>query len=284
MSYYVHNPYFFANVTNQSFESTTLGRVFIYNQVASSVFGFILIPLVICMILFRSPPSLQHFRKILLVIHLLDLMVWIVATLGGFRTRYVNDIGLHSFVGIMSLLPFDIQMIVHVLLQVFLEAHYTRQIETPIPAVVVRDAQHNFIAFLSLTYDRIMSFVSFLISVLIAWRTYRFLKTQVQDAGRSSKTMDQFTRVIFAQMLIPTLSLFLPMLVIATMVYIGITNNVSQIFMTMLLTWIPSFNSISTLFFIVPYRRVICSKIKRLNVSSVSSVSPIVVTPVNSIR
>ncbi|KAI6216214.1 hypothetical protein M3Y95_01291600 [Aphelenchoides besseyi] len=341
MSYFIHDPYFFANVTNQSFESTTLGRVFICNHITSSVFGFILISLVIYMILFRSPLSLQNFRKILLVIHVVDLMIWIVFTSGALRTHFVNGVGLHAFSGIISQLSFDIQMVVHVIAEtsalslfvilplplwyrdhllrygppsnltffrsiglllvvlgvstgLFGSAIYTTDYtddyssfwfqETPIPAVVVRDPQHNFFALLSLNYDGIVVFGSFLISVLIALRTYRLLKTQVQEAGRRSKTMDQFTRVIFAQMLIPTFSLFLPTLVLGIMVSNGITNDISQNFMVMLLGWIPSFNCISTLVFIVPYRRVIFSKFKQLNASSVSFIPSIVVPPVKTVR
>ncbi|KAI6231552.1 hypothetical protein M3Y95_00394000 [Aphelenchoides besseyi] len=298
--------------------------------------------LVLYLILLRSPASLQSIRKILLIIHIVDLFVLIIYALGRVRTRYVNGIGLISVVGLISLLPFKVQLILNVayiisllipfvilplplwyrdrllrrgppsnstlfrclglmllfvliaiLLYIFTIITSNRTIdygplwyqETPIPPLIVIDSERSLLAFMSLMYVSVVMALSFLISVFIAFQSYWFLRNHSREVG-NSRSMNQFTRLIVVQMIIPTVDLFLPL--IATLVFIdtGDTNEAAQNFMSMIVVWSPFIDSITTLIFIVPYRRAIISQFRRVTGHSSQSIAlfvhPVSTAPVNS--
>ncbi|KAI6210206.1 hypothetical protein M3Y96_00303000 [Aphelenchoides besseyi] len=292
-------------------------------------------PLAFYMILFESPTKLQNFRKVLLITTVVDFVILIMNSLGELRIRYVDDIGLHSFVGVVALLPFEFQMILHVLyistitvpfivlplpfwyrdrmlrhgpptncallclmslmaivtaislcLFAIAISETNRAIdygplwypEQQIPPLIVRDPLTTAHGFISMTYDRIAMFGSFLICVIMAYRSYHFLQGRIGEF-QHLRSMKQFSRLIFAQMLIPTFGLFVPLTCTILLMQAGTVNEFAQNFLMSIEVWTPPVNAITTLVFIVPYRKAILLKLRRLisssQPSSVQNVHPV---------
>ncbi|KAI6204951.1 hypothetical protein M3Y94_00737100 [Aphelenchoides besseyi] len=320
MSYYVHTPYFFANVTDKSFEATTFGRIFVCNHILSSASGLILFPIVFYMVIFKSPSSLSSFRKILMITHSFDLLDWLIYSFGLVRLRFVNNVGLLSFSGPITFFSFDIQLIGHCLnigaisipfvtlpLPLWYRDHILRYgtpsnwslvqfisvifallfsavflstlavlkadrsidygrlwyQELPIPPLAVLDSQQSSLVFISSSYAKSLFVGGFLVAVFIACRSYCFLKQKATEVNQS-RCMDQYTRLVFINMLIPTLGLFVPLTVTLISTSFEADDQVTQNLLIFILAWIPSINSITTLIFIVPYRQAIVYKLKQI--------------------
>ncbi|KAI6219068.1 hypothetical protein M3Y95_01127600 [Aphelenchoides besseyi] len=329
MSNFVYDPYFFSNITDESFGERTFGRIYYCNYIASSICGFFIVPPLLYIIVYKSPPTLHDFKKILLGITTVDLVFWIMYLFGQLRIRYVNELSLRSFAGpILWWTSPELQMVAYVfyintffipfvilplpfwyrdqmlrnrlpsncslmrfvglmfliiisvtfctanaVLETDRTKDYSSQwfVEVPIPPLMVTNKLQGRYAAIYDICAKLITFGALLVTAYIALQSYRFLKTEVREVRRS-RVMDQFTRLIFAQMLVPTFILVTPLVILIALSMVRIEHEVIHNFFPLIFAWIPSINSIATLIIIVPYRQIVISKLKRITGFSHSNV------------
>ncbi|KAI6241078.1 hypothetical protein M3Y99_00379600 [Aphelenchoides fujianensis] len=106
---FVRNPFFFANVTSQSFADTPFAFAHRLNNIALAAVGIPLAALLFFLILRKAPTHLKPYSRILLVCTMADLLVVATDIFCQARVRITSGMLLVSFRGPASLLSYEHQ-------------------------------------------------------------------------------------------------------------------------------------------------------------------------------
>ncbi|KAI6185870.1 hypothetical protein M3Y98_00071300 [Aphelenchoides besseyi] len=121
---------------------------------------------------------------------------------------------------------------------------------------------------------KIFPLISFLLTVVISIKSIWFMKSQ--SANLSEKVngiMKMFRNILITQMMIPVISMFVPLTMMIFIALIKIDLDISE-WPIILMTWAAPLNALTNLLVIAPYRRELlrifcmCFSIKSVNTNS----------------
>ncbi|KAI6220053.1 hypothetical protein M3Y99_01623300 [Aphelenchoides fujianensis] len=128
--------------------------------------------------------------------------------------------------------------------------------EVPVPKLLVGNMNKNFFAQATLLYHRVLTFGSYIPAIFFAFLSVRELQKQsLQLSTRTKKLQRAFNWMLFAQALVPFVTLVCPIIGFTALAWGNVSFRYSSEFNVLLLTWAPPLSALSSILLIKPFRQ-----------------------------
>ncbi|KAI6217708.1 hypothetical protein M3Y95_01202900 [Aphelenchoides besseyi] len=287
------------------------------NYTTSSIIGLIVNPLLMFLILRRSPTNLRTYKPILLVASITDGWCVVVQGLSQLEFQSMNDTNFAFVTGLSRYLPATAQVFVYIfvtfnmimeILVLLLEFYFRHQflktknvmstkcllglvlialvvcfVQVPLitfywpsivryrkdsnewwpednPSVIIvsKDAVTDDILKWLGVYRSVVSLSAFFLTCFVAILSVHTMNKEVTNMSKKTKQLlSQFTNTLIVRIILFGSANVLPLVItqIANTFKLG-TLSFTNFFITLYI-WLPILNTISTLLFIQPFRRIL---------------------------
>ncbi|CAD5233677.1 unnamed protein product [Bursaphelenchus xylophilus] len=133
--------------------------------------------------------------------------------------------------------------------------------EVPLPPVFYADVRSQ-IQKVYFFYGGALVALSYLIAIVIGYKTMKTIRrSYVSFSGKTRRLQAQLTQYLIVQSVIPLLVSVVPMMLLVVPQYFYIDTGRACLFYSVAFSWIPIINPLITMAVIIPYRRLILSKL-----------------------